>query len=989
MKKIILVLFVIIAAPNSLKAQLKFSLTPDRIFTGKSELISNCVKYPEYFEFIEDRNNINEAEYYIVPGYNNRKIWSQRLNRKYNIKYGRYFENFYIEEIGTGRKIILTKPNGEIMKDFDKVIITSTEKIIGFYKNSKYLFFDIQTGRMLPDFINEVNFFSQDKYAIVERENGYNIKTQEYKINSFVFDVEKNDTLFSFSGEFKKFSKDYSMMLTTDGIYNIVDKIKLINSNSVFQGLSDDLKYAFIGRYLVDVKLKKLIHSFDEFTEINSIKNNKISTNYQKVETKIYDLAMVELYAAYKKEIDADFAVFKPKDEFETQVEYDARSVKEKEIVLKKYENLFLEKTNALKRKVAESYTQIELKIDKLDAYIAEKQQFPITINGLTNLITIPKEDARLFKETYLNAKITGIKQLDESGTLERVFNIKIANPNSGVLYNFGEQIKPLYVDDVNLAEIESGIPKLDITAKLIEPSGNNLLDGNESGIIQLNISNSGNGNAKDIRIKINSEIDASGINFDKSYYLSGLAAGKEQVVKLKINADRSIKDGELNLNIEASEYKGFNPAPVKLKFNTQKFQAPSLVFREVSIKEIAGNNNNIIENNEIIEANVLIQNVGQGVANAATANFNFSGDNNIVSTNPTEKTQNLGELLPGRDTLIKLTFAINNKYDGADILPINIKLSEAFNEYGGEFPLKLELKKVIQAAKTISIDGEYSKVTVINEASLTSDVDKNIPVDTSINNFKYALIIGNENYNKYQSGLKSESNVEFAINDAFAFKKYAESTLGVPQDHITYITDALSTKMKSELDKLVALSNIESLKNNIEIIFYYAGHGFPDKETEKGYLIPVDVTGSSVSDGVALSELYKKLSNENVKKASIFLDACFSGGGRNEGLAPGRGIMIKSKDEEIQNGNLVVFTASSGDQKSYPFKEKGHGMFTYYLLKKLQETKGNVSFDELAKYIKDNVEQNSLLKNNSLQNPSILISSQISEVWKNWSLKN
>ncbi len=63
--------------------------------------------------------------------------------------------------------------------------------------------------------------------------------------------------------------------------------------------------------------------------------------------------------------------------------------------------------------------------------------------------------------------------------------------------------------------------------------------------------------------------------------------------------------------------------------------------------------------------------------------------------------------------------------------------------------------------------------------------------------------------------------------------------------------------------------------------------------------------------------------------------------------------------------------------------------MFTYYLLKKLQETKGNASFDELSKYIKDNVEQNSLLKNNSLQNPSILVSSQIGDIWKNWSLKN
>ena len=986
MKKTLLMLFVIIAATNCLNAQFKFSLTPDKVTTGKSELISNCVGYSEYYQF----DNYSPV-YFRIMGKNSsdNKLWSEKQNRKYNIKYERFFENFYVEDIETSRKIVFIKPNGEIINNFKNIIITITEKIIGFEINSEYVFFDIQTGRMLPEFINEVKFFSQDKYAIVEK-RVYNNKTYEYENKGFIFDIEKNDTLFSYSGEFKKFSKDYSMMVTK-GIYSIVDKIKIISTNNdgIIDGFSDDLKYAFIGRYLVDVKLKKLIHTFDEYTEITSIYNNKINTNYQDVETKVYDLARIELYAAYKNEIDNDFAVLKPKDEFETQVEFDTRSVNEKEIVLKKYENLFLEKTNALKRKVADSYSQIELKIDKLDAYVAEKQQFPITINGLTNLITIPKEDARLFKETYQNAKITGIKQLDESGTLERVFNVKIANPNSGVLYNFGEQIKPLYVDDINLAEIETGIPKLDITAKLIEPSGNNLLDGNESGIIQLNLSNSGNGNAKDIRIKINSETDASGINFDKSYYLSGLAAGKEQVVKLKINAERSIKDGELNLNIEASEYKGFNPAPVKLKFNTQKFQAPSLVFREVSIKELAGNNNNIIENNEIIEANVLIQNIGQGVANATTANFNFSGDNNIVSTNPSEKTQNLGELLPGRDTLIKLTFAINNKYDGADILPINIKLSEAFNEYGGEFPLKLELKKVIQAAKTISIDGEYSKVTVINEASLTSDVDKNIPVDTSINNFKYALIIGNENYNKYQSGLKSESNVEFAINDAFVFKKYVESTLGVPQDHITYITDALSTKMKSELDKLVALSNIESLKNKIEIIFYYAGHGYPDKESEKGYLIPVDVTGSSVSDGVALSDLYKKLSNENVKKASIFLDACFSGGGRNEGLAPGRGIMIKSKDEEIQNGNLVVFTASSGDQKSYPFKEKGHGIFTYFLLKKLQETKGNVSFDELGKYIKDNVEQNSLLKNNSLQNPSILVSSQISEIWKNWSLKN
>jgi len=975
MKKILFITFLSIAATNCLQAQTKFTLTPEQVIGGKSNVISNFVGFEGGWDRALEYNKVSNRKYNLLG-----------VTSDYNRD---YFSNFEIEEIATKRKIRYVRSDGEIIKDIQSIYISKGEKIIGFfYRYDKYnLFFDIQTGKELSE-ISYPNFFASDKYTI---ENGeYNFSNYSYYgENGYVFDIEKNDKLFSFDGTFKSFSKDYSMLVTTKGIYSITDKIKLINTNNKIDGFSNDLKYAFIDNYLINVKLKSVVYAFDDFTKINSITNNKIKATYQDIQTHVYDLPRVELYAAYENEIDAEFATLKPKDEFETQDQYNARNIKEKDFILTKYENLFLEKTNKTKRKVADSYKQVVLEIDNLGTYIPEKQQFPITINGVTNLISIPLEDAKLFKPAYLSAKVTAIKQLDESGTYERVFNIKIANPNNGLLYNFGAQIKPLYVDDLSLAEVETGIPKLDIIAKLSEPSGNNLLDGNENATVDLIISNTGTGNARDIRINMKSETAANDISFDKSFYLSGLAAGKEQLVKLKINAARTIEDGEVNLNIETSEFKGFNPAPIILTFNTQKFQAPKLVFRDVSIKELAGNNNNIIENNEIIEANVLIQNIGQGISNATSASFEFGGDKNIVSTNSELTKQIIGSLMPGQDTIIKISFAVNNLYNGSDVLPINIILAESYKEYGGQFPLNLELKKVIQSAKNISIEGEYSKATIINEASLSSDVDKNIPTDTAVNNYKYALIIGNENYSKYQSGLKAESNVEFAINDAFVFKKYAENTLGVPEDHITYITDALSTKMKLELDKLVALSNIESLKNNIEIIFYYAGHGFPDKETEKGYLIPVDVTGSSITNGVALSELYKKLSNENIKKASIFLDACFSGGGRNEGLAPGRGIMIKSKDEVIQNGNLVVFTASTGDQKSYTFKEKGHGMFTYYLLKKLQETKGDVSFDELAKYIKDNVEQNSLLKNNALQNPSILVSSQISEIWKNWSLKN
>jgi len=63
----------------------------------------------------------------------------------------------------------------------------------------------------------------------------------------------------------------------------------------------------------------------------------------------------------------------------------------------------------------------------------------------------------------------------------------------------------------------------------------------------------------------------------------------------------------------------------------------------------------------------------------------------------------------------------------------------------------------------------------------------------------------------------------------------------------------------------------------------------------------------------------------------------------RNQGLISARGVKIKPKENAL-NGNFVVFAATNEDQTAMSYKEKGHGVFTYFLLKKLQATKGNVS---------------------------------------------
>jgi len=61
------------------------------------------------------------------------------------------------------------------------------------------------------------------------------------------------------------------------------------------------------------------------------------------------------------------------------------------------------------------------------------------------------------------------------------------------------------------------------------------------------------------------------------------------------------------------------------------------------------------------------------------------------------------------------------------------------------------------------------------------------------------------------------------------------------------------------------------------------------------------------------------------------------------------------------------------------------HGMFTYFILKKLQESKGRVTYGELAEYLKSSVSVESLRSNGRLQEPEVQTSPSIGESWKSW----
>ncbi|WP_081831959.1 caspase family protein [Prevotella sp. P6B1] len=258
-------------------------------------------------------------------------------------------------------------------------------------------------------------------------------------------------------------------------------------------------------------------------------------------------------------------------------------------------------------------------------------------------------------------------------------------------------------------------------------------------------------------------------------------------------------------------------------------------------------------------------------------------------------------------------------------------------------------------------------------------NVDENIPHSNTQDTYTYAVIIGNEQY-------ESEAAVPFAEHDAKIFKDYVQLTLGVPENHIRFMANAGLNKIRSAVRWLKEAMEAQSGKGRI--ILYYAGHGIPDEGNKEAYLLPVDGIGSDVESAYPLTRLYKELSVLPAERVTIFLDACFSGAKREgDMMASARGVAIKVK-ESTPVGKMIVFTAAQGDETAYPFKSQKHGMFTYYLLKKLQETQGHATLGELGDYLTTEVKRQSFVENNKVQTPTILPSAGMQNTWRGLTLK-
>ncbi|MBT3612314.1 MAG: hypothetical protein HN522_05185 [Flavobacteriales bacterium] len=550
---------------------------------------------------------------------------------------------------------------------------------------------------------------------------------------------------------------------------------------------------------------------------------------------------------------------------------------------------------------------------------------------------------------------------------------------NGVATYASGEIKKGRWKDNILVGEWEE-IPSVSSPAILTvtdlqfqDANQNDLLEANESSSVSFKLKNIGKGTAYAIEINIKEKSSVNGLEYLKEFQIKSLRYNDDEIITIPITATNNLSSGQASFTIEISEGNGFDANPINISFNTQEFQAPNVEIVDYQFSSEEGVIRSMLE----VNLQFAVQNTGKGEAEDISVIMKIP--NNVFAAN--EVDYKIASLKPGEKRILNFSFFTNKRFR-SDVLDVIADVSEKYNKYSNDLTMSVKMEQEISTSTKLNIESEYNQDTeVIKRFSLTSHVDKNIPTNSKVNN-RFALVIGNEDYQSKQSTLSSEQNVDYAVNDATIFKKYCLNTLGVKEENMFDLINATAGEMSQEIDLISKI--LSKLGDEAELIVYYAGHGFPDELTKIPYLIPVDVSATNLSSAIKLSEIYTKLSSTGARKVTVFLDACFTGGGRNSGLIASRGVKVKPKEGSL-SGNLVVFSASSKDQSALPHHKEGHGMFTYHLLKKLQETKGDVSMGELSDYLDDNVSLLSLKENKKEQDPKVNTSSKVINDWRNW----
>jgi len=211
------------------------------------------------------------------------------------------------------------------------------------------------------------------------------------------------------------------------------------------------------------------------------------------------------------------------------------------------------------------------------------------------------------------------------------------------------------------------------------------------------------------------------------------------------------------------------------------------------------------------------------------------------------------------------------------------------------------------------------------NKSLSTATTHDRIPDLSGIDFGRYfSLVIGNNNY-------QTLPKLKTAKNDAQVISGTLKRSYGF---NVELLIDATRS------DILLALTKLRrKLTKRDNLLIYYAGHGWLDKEADEGYWLPTDAEEDNTVNWVSNSFITSTLRAIEAKHVLIVADSCYSGklgrGLHIRNISPSYLDRISKKKARsvISSGGLEPVIDSGGEGR--------HSVFASVFLSVLRENKG------------------------------------------------
>ena len=199
------------------------------------------------------------------------------------------------------------------------------------------------------------------------------------------------------------------------------------------------------------------------------------------------------------------------------------------------------------------------------------------------------------------------------------------------------------------------------------------------------------------------------------------------------------------------------------------------------------------------------------------------------------------------------------------------------------------------------------------------------------VNGVYRALIIGND---RYRDPHQRWPALETAVSDARAVSSILQQHYGFSD------LEVLENATRREILRALESLSKRALPND-SILVYYAGHGFLDAESERGFWVPVDAEGVDSTTFLRNSTIRDELTTiaSRAQHTLLISDSCFSGTLLRRGT---RGISTPNPDQGYlkkvsKKKSVQIISAGGVEYVDDNYRSSGHSPFTYFLLNELK----------------------------------------------------